>query len=162
MFNLIMIVGCVAGLLLVDSPYGGRRGQLLAASAFMGPPLILAGIALRLDWAGIVTMVCVCTYGVGFQFAWGTIPWIYPSVIFSLAEKESAVSLAVFVNYVNNALVIIFTPYAMGASVPGTLIIFGMLNMVNGVFVWRYIRETKGVPLEHVPELNGTVNDSRA
>ena len=25
-------------------------------------------------------MVTVIIYGVGFQFAWGTIPWIYPAV----------------------------------------------------------------------------------
>merc|ERR1711920_184854 len=37
-FQTIMIVGCVAGLLLVDSKYGGRRGQLLFACVIMGPP----------------------------------------------------------------------------------------------------------------------------
>ena len=26
-------------------------------------------------------------YGVGFQFAWGTIPWIYPAELFSMSEK---------------------------------------------------------------------------
>ena len=42
----------------------------------------------------------VIIYGVGFQFAWGTIPWIYPAELFSMQEKETAVSLAVGVNYV--------------------------------------------------------------
>ncbi|CAE7943872.1 SLC2A1, partial [Symbiodinium sp. KB8] len=78
-FNSIMIFGCIAGLLLVDSKYGGRRCQLLAATAIMGPPLILAGLALQFDWPGIITMASVVIYGVGFQFAWGTIPWIYPA-----------------------------------------------------------------------------------
>ncbi|CAE7328527.1 MST4 [Symbiodinium sp. CCMP2456] len=78
-FNSIMIFGCIAGLLLVDSKYGGRRCQLLAATTIMGPPLILAGLALQFSWPGIITMACVVIYGVGFQFAWGTIPWIYPA-----------------------------------------------------------------------------------
>lgn len=152
-FNSIMIFGCVAGLLLVDSKYGGRRCQLLVATAMMGPPLVVAGLALQFQWPGIITMVTVIIYGVGFQFAWGTIPWIYPAEIFSMAEKESAVSLAVGVNYVANAAIIYITPTLMKWSTPGTLLFFGALNVLNAIFVLVYIKETKGVALEHIPDL---------
>eukprot|EP00439_Symbiodinium_sp_Y106_P072597 s2586_g13.t1 len=180
-FNSIMIFGCIAGLLLVDSKYGGRRCQLLAATAIMGPPLILAGLALQFNWPGIITMACVVIYGVGFQFAWGTIPWIYPAEIFSMAEKdsrdscsrvcsqgsdhlcipeaaqpgvqESAVSLAIGFNYIANAAIIYITPALMKWSTPGTLLVFGALNVLNEFFVFLYIKETKGVPLEEVPDL---------
>mmetsp|Transcript_64089 Transcript_64089/g.206438 ORF Transcript_64089/g.206438 Transcript_64089/m.206438 type:complete len:521 (+) Transcript_64089:88-1650(+) len=152
-FNLIMIGGCSAGLALVDSQYGGRRCQLLGASWIMGPPLVIAGFGLLYDWPGILILLCVPLYGVGFQFAWGTIPWIYPAEIFSMAEKEKAVSLAVCLNYVANAAIIIITPFVMTWSVPGTFFFFGVLNVLNGVFVQTNIRETKGVPLEHIPEL---------
>lgn len=124
----------------------------------------------------------VVLYGVGFQFAWGTIPWIYPAELFSMSEKGllesfmdlfrgnvfgwslrgtspakfgnlggipspllipsaevnpnifqpperkrrtplrgSAVSLAVGVNYVANALVVYVTPSFMSWSTVGTL-----------------------------------------
>ena len=46
----IMIFGCVAGLLLIDSKYGGRRSQLLVGSVMMGPPLLVAGAALKFGW----------------------------------------------------------------------------------------------------------------
>merc|ERR1719215_2392782 len=152
-FNLIMIFGCVTGLLLVDSKYGGRKKQLLQASVIMGPPLVISGLALQFDWNGLIVMIWVCIYGVGFQFAWGTIPWIYPAEIFSMSEKESAVSLAVFVNYINNALIIIVTPAIMHWSVPGTMYFFGAANVICGLFVMTFIKETKGVPLEEVPAL---------
>lgn len=152
-FNLVMIFGCVAGLVLVDSTFGGRRIQLLAATAIMGPPLILAGFALQFQWAGIITMACVIVYGIGFQFAWGTIPWIYPAEIFSMSEKEKAVSIAVCMNYVANALIIVITPFMMNASVPGTLFFFGALNVLNALFVYSFVKETKGVPLESVRAL---------
>jgi len=152
-FNSIMIFGCIAGLLLVDSQYGGRRRQLLIATAMMGPPLVVAGLALQFHWPGIITMTTVVIYGVGFQFAWGTIPWIYPAEIFSMAEKESAVSLAVGINYVANAAIIYVTPALMKWSTPGTLLFFGALNILNAIFVLLYIKETKGVPLEEVPDL---------
>ena len=38
--------------------------------------LLLGLLALQI---GIITMASVVIYGVGFQFAWGTIPWIYPA-----------------------------------------------------------------------------------
>ena len=75
----------------------------------------------------------VVIYGVGFQFAWGTIPWIYPAELFSMNEKGSAVSLAVGVNYVANALVVYITPRLMSWSIVGTLLVFGAFNVLNGV-----------------------------
>eukprot|EP00419_Tripos_fusus_P005747 CAMPEP_0172678990 /NCGR_PEP_ID=MMETSP1074-20121228/15762_1 /TAXON_ID=2916 /ORGANISM="Ceratium fusus, Strain PA161109" /LENGTH=221 /DNA_ID=CAMNT_0013497099 /DNA_START=1 /DNA_END=666 /DNA_ORIENTATION=+ len=205
-----MFFGCLAGLLLVDSRFGGRKCQLLAATVLMGPPLVLAGFALMyilprdaakditttstdlpstampgvpmstsaasmtgsqlstvvtttlmqdtqqdslLPLAHIVTMVCVIIYGVGFQFAWGTVPWIYPAEIFSMREKETAVSIAVCLNYVANAAVVIITPFLMTWSTPGTLFFFGALNCLNFVFVSLFVKETKGVPLEEAPRL---------
>merc|ERR1719468_262299 len=122
-------------------------------------PLLPLGIptvsmpALPLGLANITTMICVIIYGVGFQFAWGTVPWIYPAEIFSMNEKEKAVSIAVCLNYVANAAVVIITPFLMTWSTPGTLFFFGALNCVNFMFVWVFVRETKGVPLEDVPQL---------
>ncbi|CAK8992003.1 unnamed protein product [Durusdinium trenchii] len=162
LFNGVMIFGCVAGLLLVDSKYGGRRSQLLIATVLMGPPLVLAGLALQYGLPGIITMVCVIIYGVGFQFAWGTIPWIYPAEIFTMAEKEAAVSLAVGVNYLANAAIIYITPLLMEWSKSGTLLFFGILNMLNAFFVFTFIKETKGVHLEHIPELFRSERQRRA
>ena len=78
-WNFVMIVGCVAGLLLVDSKCGGSRPQLLRATWLMGPPLVIAGIAVALEWNGLIAMVMVCVYGLRFQLAWGMVPWIYPA-----------------------------------------------------------------------------------
>jgi len=176
MFNFVMFFGCLAGLLLVDSRFGGRKCQLLVATTIMGPPLVLAGFMLSyikghddaamqdaqqglLQLANKITMFCVIIYGVGFQFAWGTVPWIYPAEIFSMSEKEKAVSIAVCLNYVANAAVVIITPFLMTASTPATLWFFGALNCLNFLFVWCFVKETKGVPLEEVPALFGDDDD---
>jgi sugar porter (SP) family MFS transporter len=160
-WNGVMIVGCIAGLLLVDSSVGGRRVQLLGATILMGPSLVLAGFGLSFSWPGIITMIMVCLYGVGFQLAWGTVPWIYPSEIFTMAEKEKAVSLAIFLQYAANAIVVVITPPIMTASPVATLFVFGVLNILNFVFVATCIKETKGVPLEEVPGLFGTSQQAK-
>jgi len=152
-WNSIMVLGCVMGLLLIDSSYGGRRSQLLGATFLMGPSLIIAGFCLVYSLAGIIIMVMVCIYGIGFQLAWGSVPWIYPSEIFSMTEREKAVSVAVFLQYAANAVVIIFTPSMMTISPSGTIFTFGGLNILNLLFVMTFIKETKGVALEDIGEL---------
>jgi len=152
-FNGWMIIFCALGLMTIDSKFGGRKCQLLVATCIMGPPLIVAATAIGQHWPSFITVICVCIYGGGFQFAWGLVPWIYPSELFSMKEKESAVSLAVFCNYVYNALIVYVTPLLMAWSTPGAFYIFGGLNVLCGLFVFIWVKETKGVPLEMVPAL---------
>jgi len=148
-----MILACIIGLLLVDSQFGGRRIQLLIASVVMGPPLVLAAASLQFAWSQSLTMVCVLVYGAGFQFAWGIITWIYPAEIFSMAEREKAVSIAVCLNYLANAGVVFVVPFLMDISVPATFCFFGLLNCLNFAFVAACVKETKGIPLESIPAL---------
>jgi len=153
LFNSWMIIFCAIGLITIDSKVGGRKCQLLVATCIMGPPLTVAATSLAQQWPHIITVMCVCIFGGGFQFAWGTVPWIYPSEIFNMAEKESAVSLAVFCNYMFNALIVYVTPLFMAWSTPGAFYVFGGLNVFCGLFVLIWVKETKGVPLEMVPAL---------
>ena len=43
---------------------------------------------------------------------------------------------------VANAAVVYITPYLMKWSTPGTLLFFGVLNVLNALFVVVYIKET--------------------
>ena len=115
-----MVAFVIIGLALIDSKWGGRRSYLLAATCIMGPPLRIAATAVSLDWTLYLILLMVCLYGGGFQLAWDMVPWIYPAEIFSMAEKETAVSLAVFLNYLFNGLIVYITSILMGRSTPGT------------------------------------------
>merc|ERR1711997_586828 len=106
-------------------------------------------------WPGIVALLMVLLYAFGFQAAWGAIPWVYPSEIFSMAEKERAISLSVFFQYGANAVISVVTPAMLAWSTPGTLFVFAALNMTNIAFVWCFIKETKNVRLEEIPALFG-------
>merc|ERR1712187_16571 len=121
----------------------------------MVPALVLAALASVFSWSNIIILVMVCVFGIGFQLAWGMIPWVYPSELFSMAEKGKAMSLAVFSQYIANTIVFYVTPLMMGWSFVGTLFIFASLNILNLIFVVLFVKETKGVPLEQVPALFG-------
>merc|ERR1712046_127168 len=98
-FNGTMLVGVVIGILLIDSPRGGRRIQLLAATCLMGPSLVAASICLWANAPGILVMVLICLFALGFQSGWGMIPWVYPSEIFSNKERDAGMGYAVGTQY---------------------------------------------------------------
>jgi len=147
-FNLAMVVGCIVGLLFIDSPKGGRRTQLWAATVIMGPSLLVAGLTKLLEWPGTLAVVMLFLYGPGYQLAWGLVPWIYPSEIFLMSEKDRAVSLAVCFCFTINFAVNYATPPLLNWSSGGTFLVFGFLNVANLFFVLMFVRETLGRPIE--------------
>lgn len=160
LWNGVMVIGVIFGILMIDSSRGGRRPQLLGATILMGPSLVVAGAFLQTGSSNIVVAVMVCLFALGFQSGWGMIPWVYPSEIFSNKEREVAMGFAVGFQYFMNAVIYLVSPLMMTWSGPGTMYIFGALNITNFVFVSTCIKETKGVPLEKVPELFGKVDRS--
>lgn len=154
-FNLFMLCGCVIGLVFVDSPVGGRRKQLNLASALMGPALIIGAIAGWAKWNPQVTVVALYVFGFGFQFAWGIIPWFYPAELFTMREREMALSLSTCFNFIANIVVLFIANAMMGWSPYATFLIFGVANTTNVMFVLSCVKETKGVPLEDIPGLFG-------
>eukprot|EP01134_Creolimax_fragrantissima_P002567 CFRG2567T1 len=152
-WNGVMLVGVMTGLLLLDNKHGGRRIQLLGATTIMGPPLLVAALAFVLHLPGAVTMIMLCIFGLGFQLAWGIITWLYPSEIFTMFEKDKSISLTVFAQYTTNAVVFIITPHLIGWSISGTLFLFAGTNIFNFLFVYYFIIETRSIPLEQIPAL---------
>jgi len=156
--QMTMMVGCVIGLILVDSPVGGRRKQLNAAAVLMGPALIIGAIAGWAKFSHQVTVVALFVFGFGFQMAWGIIPWFYPAELFTMREREMALSLSTFSGFAMNVFIGSITLPLMQWSNNGTFFIFGMLNVTNVIFVLACVKETKGVPLEDIPALFGGVD----
>lgn len=151
----LQLISVTAGLIMVDSAHGGRRSQLLVATVMMAPPLFLSAIFLNVSVPWILGAIMLCIYGMGFQYAWGLVPWVYPSEIFKMNERAKAMGIAVFFQYGLNAVVYFTSPLLIHWSITGTCIIFGFINAFNLFFVLRYVKETKGVPLEMVPQLFG-------
>lgn len=152
--SVFMLVGCTMGLAVVDSSMGGRRKQLIAASALMGPPLVIGAVAGWMDWSSWITVAALFVFGFGFQFAWGIIPWFYPAEIFTMREKEYALSLSTACNFILTIVITVVTPSLLRSPYM-TFFLFGVLNITNIVFVLACVKETKGVPLDEVPGLFG-------
>lgn len=154
-WNIVMFVGIICGLGLIDSSMGGRRSQLMVATVVMGPPLLITAGALVWNFHWIIGALMLCVYAFAFQFAWGVVPWVYPSEIFSMSERIAAMGIAVFFQYGINTLVYFTSPIMIDWSMPATCLIFGLINITNLFFVCSCVLETKGIPLEDIPKLFG-------
>merc|ERR1712146_243560 len=115
--------------------------------------LCLRGCRYLADCAMADGSVMLCVYAAGFQFAWGLVPWVYPSEIFTMSERIKSMSLAVFFQYAVNSFVYAIAPFLVQTSMAGTLYFFGSLCLLGLVFICACVKETKGVPLEMVPQL---------
>merc|ERR1712216_1080197 len=146
--------GIIIGLLLLDSRFGGRRMQLMAVTATAIPLTLLIGLSAEFSWPNAVSLVVICAFAFDWQLAWGMIPWVYPSELFSMSERDRATSLAVLVQYSANALLMVVEPLLSAAfGNAGIFYFFAAVNAVNLAFVALCIKETKGVPLEDIPAL---------
>merc|ERR1712100_86249 len=153
LLQMVFLVGCLTGLALIDSPYGGRKSQLMIASFFMGPPLVIASIVKFMNGAGVVVEIALFLFGFGFQMAWGIIPWFYPAELFHMKERETALSVSTFFGFAFNFLVGVVSNLLITWSPGGTFLIFGILNVSNFFFVLLMMKETKGRTLEEIPDL---------
>jgi len=160
--QMVFIVGCITGLALIDSPYGGRKLQLLGASFFMGPPLLIAAFTRFADGNGQIVAIMVFIFSFGFQAAWGIIPWFYPAELFQMKERERALSVSTFCGFLFNLLVGMVTKALYEWSPGGMFLIFGLLNVSNCIFVAVCMQETKGKSLEEIPAMfDGPSRDSK-
>lgn len=153
LLQMVFLVGCLTGLALIDSPYGGRKSQLMIASFFMGPPLVVAAIVKFMGTGGVVVEIALFLFGFGFQMAWGIIPWFYPAELFHMKERETALSVSTFFGFAFNFLVGVVSNILINWSPGGTFMIFGVLNVTNFFFVMLMMKETKGRALEEIPDL---------
>jgi len=161
MVQWIFVIGSVTGLLLIDSPYGGRKKQLLGAGIFMAPPLLAAAFSQWYNGAGIITAAGVWIFSFGFQLAWGIIPWFYPAELFQMNEREKALSISTFFGFGFNLIVGFATDFLFEWNKGGMFMIYAILNVTNVFFVIFGMVETKGLNLEDIPAMFGPVDKEK-
>ena len=84
--------------------------------------------------------------------------WVYVAEIFPNKIRGSATSFAVFGNWVANAIVSFTFPVMLsGLGATTTFLIYGVINISMIFFTARYVFETKGIALEKMEELYGSV-----
>jgi len=101
-------------------------------------------------WYAIVVVCGICVYVAGFAWSWDPLGWLVPSEIFPLEVRSAAQSINFSVNMIFTfAIAQIFTTMLCHMKF-GLFIFFACFVIVMSTFIYKFLPETKGVPIEEM------------
>ncbi|XP_047948878.1 sugar carrier protein A-like [Salvia hispanica] len=137
----------------------GRRALLISGGVQMIACQVIVAIVLGVKFRGDgelskvysgIVVVVVCLFVMAFGWSWGPLGWTVPSEIFALETRSAGQSITVAVN--------LFFTFVIGQAFLSMLCVmkFGIFLFFAGwivvmtLFVYLFLPETKGVPIEEM------------
>lgn len=137
----------------------GRKKLMMIGSAIMAISMIGLGFALYLEVEGLLALLLMLLYIAAFAMSWGPVTWVLLSEIFP-NKIRGVMAVAVAVQWLAN-LIVSWTFPMMNNNT--TLIenfnhgfsywIYGAMAILSGIFIWKFVPETKGKALEEMENL---------
>jgi len=148
----------------------GRKPILIVGAIGMASCHIIIAIITALDqkdWAkhsaaGWAAVAMVWLFVVHFRYSWGPCAWIVISEIWPISQRPYGIALGASSNWMNNFIVGQVTPLMIKRLTYGTYIFFGLLTFMGAAFIWIFFPETKGLSLEEMDMLFGSVGIAAA
>ena len=135
----------------------GRRPLALLGNVLMAITLTGAGlVATQVDdrnTQGILMLVLIILYLVGYELGWGAVVWVMMSEVFPLRHRPAGMGVATVALWASTGIVtavfpLISAPDALGIG--GSMFVFAGINVVLfGLTKWL-VPETKGRSLEQI------------
>ena len=136
----------------------GRKPLYIVGSLGMGASLLLlVGLILTGAFHGILVLLLVLAYLSFFASCIGPVFWTLMPEIFPNRIRGTAITVPVLTQWVANAVVVLFFPVAFNQI--GKAATFGFLaamSIVQAIFTWFFLPETKGKSLEEIEAFWGT------
>lgn len=131
----------------------GRKPLLIIGS--VGMAIGMGGVSMlsAFNVIGISTLVFIVIFTASFMMSWGPIVWVVLSEIFPNRIRGAAMAIAVAVQWLANFTITAFYPYMMEVSGAMTYGFYGLMCVLSGLFVWKFLPETKGKTLEELEKL---------
>ncbi|PKI62805.1 hypothetical protein CRG98_016813 [Punica granatum] len=102
------------------------------------------------QWYSIIVVLFICIYVSAFAWSWGPLGWLVPSEIFPLEIRSAAQSINVSVNMLFTfAIAQVFLSMLCHLKF-GLFFFFAFFVVVMSIFVYIFVPETKGVPIEEM------------
>ncbi len=107
------------------------------------------------DTQGLIAVLALNIYVAFFAATWGPIVWVLLGEMFSNSIRAIALSVGVMANWIANYIVSVSFPTLVGISLGLAYGLFTICAFASIFYVWKYVKETKGVQLEDMEELEG-------
>ncbi len=132
----------------------GRRPLYITGSLGMSLTLLLLLITIVMDrFHGPIVLALILTYLAFFSSCIGPVFWTLVPEIFPNDVRGMAMTIPVLTQWVANAVVVLFFPFAFHQIGKATTFGFlAVMALVQGIFTWFFVPETKNKPLEEIEE----------
>ena len=132
----------------------GRKPLYIAGSLGMTAALcgLLAAVVAG-HFHGPLVLALILLYLAFFASCVGPVFWTLVPEIFPSDVRGAAMTVPVLLQWVANAVVVLYFPLAF--DVIGKAVTFGFLalmSLTQAVFTWRFVPETKNQPLEEIEQ----------
>ena len=151
----------IAYFVLVDR--FGRRTLLLVGCVVMTAALFFVGGYMEvakpssadasITSGGIAACAFVYIYVIGFVMSFAGVPWILSSECVPLNVRSISATLGAATQWLFNLVTSKAMPYMMDSIGGGTFFFFGSFVVAGAVYVWFFVPETRGIPMEHMAEV---------
>lgn len=103
----------------------------------------------------LLVLILICVYISGFGLSWGPLGWVVTSEIFPLEVRSAGQSIVVAVN-LSMTFIIAQVFLAMLCHMKsGIFFFFGVWVVIMSIFVYFFLPETKGIPIEQMEKIWG-------
>lgn len=155
--SVINVLTTLIAIALIDKI--GRKPLLLIGSSGMAVTLItmaviFANATLDADGnpslpgaSGVIALIAANLFVVAFGMSWGPVVWVLLGEMFPNRIRAAALGLAAAGQWAANWLITVTFP-GLREHLGLAYGFYGMCAILSGLFVWRWVRETKGVSLE--------------
>ena len=134
----------------------GRKKLMLIGSAVMALSMIGLGMALYMQAEGVFALLWMLLYIAAFAMSWGPVTWVLLSEIFPNKIK-GVMAVAVAAQWLANLLVSWTFPMMNNNQALVETFnhgfsywIYGIMAILSGLFIWKFVPETKEKTLEEM------------
>ncbi|MBD2758889.1 sugar porter family MFS transporter [Yimella sp. cx-573] len=104
------------------------------------------------DSAGTIALIAANVFVIAFGMSWGPIVWVLLGETFPNRIRAAALSLAAGAQWVANWVITVSFPSLRDVSLGLTYGMYAVFALLSLLFVKKYVRETKGMELEDMPD----------
>jgi sugar porter (SP) family MFS transporter len=161
--SVINVATTLIAIALIDKI--GRKPLLLIGSSGMAVTLItmsviFANASVNPDGSpslpgasGVIALIAANLFVVAFGMSWGPVVWVLLGEMFPNRIRAAALGLAAAGQWAANWLITVTFP-GLREHLGLAYGFYGLCAVLSGLFVWRWVMETKGVSLE---DMHGSI-----
>lgn len=143
----------IVAMLLIDK--FGRKFLVLTGS--LGMTLMLAGLSMLYFFqqtSGILVLIFILGYIAFFAASLGPAVWVVIAEIFPNRLRSKGMSIAIVALWIACTIITIVFPVMLEKLSGGlTFLIFALICLINLIYVWIKVPETKGKSLEELEKV---------